>query len=268
MVAITLLRILAASLLSLPLVLVVGARPSATTVASNPVGVHLNPVPFSYHDYPRDTNANRLKRGLGPKPPVLRRKNRALVPRQSPAPLQTGYIQVAIAPTTGFVGAATNEWGEYVMAWEQSEALHVVLHENGQVGEKFDITSLNGIAALPPVGFIEGEQNTSPDLSAGSSNYAYLGGVTSTPPGSPPQALANSYTDATGIAKHVESAIWELQPGNQLAIRWVNTDGSIPNVGLFYVPVTGGFIITSNRDKFIEEIGDNALPVTFTFVPL
>jgi hypothetical protein len=61
---------------------------------------------------------------------------------------------------------------------------------------------------FPFLGGIVGFASSSNDLSAGSSNYLYLGGTAATtPPGAGPTVGANSFTAATGINERIETAI-------------------------------------------------------------
>jgi len=276
-------RLLAVSLLAIPAI--VSAAPSTTTPATfNPTGIKLNPLAYIVN-VPRpvsqavpETNAQRLKRGFGPKPPV-RRSHRALYPRQSstppppptpppPAPVfPTGAVTVTYtnngAITTGFISAIPNPFGEYGFTTDPTQALQVELH-NTDANTSFDIKTLNGIPRYPYFGLIEGFANTSPNLSPTSYNYFYIGGTTQTSPNSPPFLGQNAYSDAAGTPEHIESAVWRLSEDGTLAPQWVNTDGSAPAGTLVYVPGSGAFAITGNVNQFKSSFGD-AYIATFSF---
>lgn len=149
--AFKLIRLVAASLLAIPAI--VNAVPSTTIPSTNPVSFTLDPVSY-FVDGTRpappipETNAQRFKRGLGPKAPV-RRAHRAVFPRQSETPpppppppvvYPTGYIQVVKTGTTGYLSAVPNPFGEYGFTQDVTAALKVELHNN--VPGLFDIVAL------------------------------------------------------------------------------------------------------------------------------
>ncbi|KAH8091777.1 hypothetical protein BXZ70DRAFT_909643 [Cristinia sonorae] len=263
----TFVRLLAASLLALPAI--VSAVPSPTTTAlTNPLGLSLNDISYALEPpapiHSPETNAQRLKRGLPPKPPV-RRTNRALQPRASPPPLPvapTGYIKVVSSSQTGYVSARANSFGEYGYTANLDEALKVTLLNTA--GSPFDVVALNGIAEFPTLGFIKGFASTNSDLHTGSHNYAYLGGVTPTPPGSPALVLPNSFSSASGVPEGVESAVWSLGTDGQLKPSWVNTDGGKPPIWIMYVDGAAAYAISGDPPAFGNAFGDYAIS-TFWF---
>ncbi|THH27105.1 hypothetical protein EUX98_g7082 [Antrodiella citrinella] len=274
----TLLRLLAASTLVIPALVGVGATPSSTV--PGPVHPKINPQSFvalparKRHVLPStpETNAQRMKRGLGPKRPNFGRHKRALLPRQSSTPCAspTGYIEVdyvddAGATIDGYLGATANDYGEYPFVESRDNALKVQLNNCASNGSPFDISTLNGIANEPYLGFIDGFSNESPVLSPGSYNYVYIGGTSQTPSGSPPLVQSNSFTDATELAEAVESAVWELGSDGRLTSAWVNPDNSIPAEVLLYVPSAGTFTVTADRQAFRDTFGP-AFPVIFKFI--
>lgn len=150
----TLLRLLAVSALAMPIL--VTATPSSTTEPGfNPVGNLPVPIPYVENilkgvSLPTpDTNANRLKRGLGPKRPNFKHHRRALHPRQSSTPCNspTGYIRVEYVnedgtTVDGYLGAAPNDFGEYSFSESQDTALRVQLNNCDSGGDPFDIYTL------------------------------------------------------------------------------------------------------------------------------
>ncbi|KAI0073097.1 hypothetical protein K474DRAFT_1603949 [Panus rudis PR-1116 ss-1] len=230
------------------------------------------------------TNGQRLARGLSPKQPRFAAHNghhgsgskkshkhaaRDLRPRQSPAPCVpvTGRVAVARqagpsnAAVNGFVAAVPNRFGEYQFTEDPTEALQVRFCPND--GAIFDLPTLNGVTAHPFLGLVSGFANSSPNLRAGSSNYAYLAGVSQTAPGSPPQTLPNSFTDATRIRELVESAIWSYDPATRaLSALWFNTDGSpAPATTILYVPTSDAFAVTGDAGAFLRAFGNGQVAV-------
>lgn len=148
-------RIVSLSLLVFPIVN--NAAASQTTPTTfNPVGLTLNPISYGtdtsrsvpLHRAP-ETNAERMKRGLGPKKPA-RINGRALLPRQSNTPpppppppppsYPTGYITARYSTFSGYLSAAPNVYGEYVFTPDRTAALKAELHN--VIGEPFDIVAL------------------------------------------------------------------------------------------------------------------------------
>ncbi|TCD64363.1 hypothetical protein EIP91_004194 [Steccherinum ochraceum] len=247
------------------------------TVPAPPGGKSV-PVPVAGGNVPvllgrRETNAQRMKRGLGPKKPNYAYPKRALHPRASPAPCTnpTGYVRAVYfdgqgKEVDGYIGFAPNDFGEYPFTPTRTNALRVQLNNCGANGGPFDISSLNGIPNEPFLGLIDGFSNETPTLGPGSFNYAYIGGTSQTPPGSVPLVQSNSFTDATNLPEAVESAVWELGQGNVLTAAWVNPDNSIPPEVLLYVPSAGTFTVTGDLAEFRDTFGP-AYPITFSFVP-
>ncbi|KAH8091780.1 hypothetical protein BXZ70DRAFT_952090 [Cristinia sonorae] len=275
----TFLRLLVVSALVLPIL--VDASPSSTSpIPLNPKGIAPIPIPFIDNllagakraNLP-ETNAQRMKRGLGPKRPKHRYPKRALHPRQSSSPCvnPTGFIGVEYvngdgATVDGYVASAPNEFGEYSFIQGQDTALRVQLNNCNLDGEPFDILTLTGIANEPYLGLIDGFSNETPTLGPGSYNYVYLGGTSQTPSGSAPLVQSNSFTDATNIPESVESAVWELASNGVLTASWVNPDTTSPPQVLLFVPSAGTFTVTGDYQAFRDTFGP-AFPVTFTFIP-
>ncbi|MDQ6725598.1 MAG: Ig-like domain repeat protein [Actinomycetota bacterium] len=206
--------------------------------------------------------------------------------------VQTGTIKVTNTDSNtdiGFVSKTWNSFGEFVVTTTPSDYLSVSVPS----GSEQSITALNGQnASFPYVGGITGFANTSPNLGPGSSNYAYLGGTTATPAGSPPVAGANAFTSATGIPEPIESAIWTQQASstlttaasatvalggqvhdtatlgattnNALVPQWINTDSSKPVTHL--VDITNILVITGDVTVFQNTFGA-ASNVALTLVP-
>jgi hypothetical protein len=187
------------------------------------------------------------------------------LPAQAAPPVPcTGNLQVTNTDThtvIGFVSKTWNSFGEFVVTTTPSDYLSVSLAPGAQQ----NITAVNGQdPSFPLVGAIVGFSSTSDNLASGSPNYAYLGGTTATPPGSPPAAGANAFTHATGIGEHIESAIWTINDANMLSPQWINTDSSQPATHL--VDITNILVVTGDVTAFTNTFGPNS-NVALTFVP-
>ena len=145
------------------------------------------------------------------------------------------------------------------------------------------INSQNGIADFTFLGGISGFVSDSPNLASGSTNYAYLGGVTpskytfpfvlpiltvwSAAPRSPPVSAANSFTFATGRQEDVESAIWQVDTANgAVTAQWVNTDGGLPATSIVYYEPEDFLLLSGDAAAFERQYGASSV-VAVTFVP-
>ena len=148
-------RLLLVAALALPVL--VAATPSTTSpIQLNPRDVPTVPVPLISNKLKQaskplpspETNAQRMKRGLGPKMPKFGRSKRSLYPRQSSSPCTspTGNIHVEYvnddgATIDGFLGSVPNDFGEYPFFDTQDNALRVQLNNCGS-NNAFNILTL------------------------------------------------------------------------------------------------------------------------------
>ncbi|KAI0797185.1 hypothetical protein C8Q75DRAFT_743747 [Abortiporus biennis] len=223
----------------------------------------------------QETNAERLRRGLNPRRPEhLHVAGRALVARQSatfptptdvalvaaPTPAgncQTGNIAVSGSGINGQLGSGLTS-GVYTLADQDHSPLRVTFCTTGD-NQTTNIQTLeNGFAPHPYLAFA----GSNGDLSPGTPNYAVLGGSQQTDPGSH-GVTANS----CGNGSSAQSNIWTVDPSTQkVSVKYLNSDGSIPNVNLLWVAKDSDFVITADTEKFNSE--SLGVPVDFTFVPI
>ncbi|KAH9926339.1 hypothetical protein B0H21DRAFT_826576 [Amylocystis lapponica] len=250
------------------LVVSVGATPTPTSANGlNPPQVDLKAVPLNAAE--PMTNAKRMARGLPPNRPRFQIYGSHLEPRMSdvpnPCPPVTGYIQVGGLGTATYVSRTPNAFGEYGTTTDISAALSVQ-YTSCDSTSPFDLVALNGIADYPYFGAISGFSDATPNLSASSPNYFYLGGTVHTAPGAPPAIGGNSFTAATGTSESIESAIWTLDSSSGvLTAHWVNPDGSNPASSIMYVASSAAFAVTGSITSFELHFGE-AEAVTLTFV--
>ncbi|TFK50840.1 hypothetical protein OE88DRAFT_1659942 [Heliocybe sulcata] len=239
----------------------------------NPTGLRLRSLDGVASSFgKRLTNAQRLARGLPLRKPT-RVKARQAAPSSCPTTSHTGIIRVVAVDggLQGYVAATPNSFGEYQPTLDASAALRVSFGTSSCASSagytRLDITAENGISNFPMLGFMTGFANTDNNLGSGSYNYAYLGGVTSTPPGSPAVVQPSSYSAVAGVPDATESAVWAWdRSSNALTVQWVNTDGSTPATYLAYVPSANSFAVTGDLGAFTSNFG-GADSATFTFVP-
>ncbi|KAJ7328077.1 hypothetical protein DFH08DRAFT_1084649 [Mycena albidolilacea] len=265
------------SLRTLITVLAVAALGSASSI-----GRSLNPAPEDIaHATPREhisarsmpaTNARRFALGL---PPLAPRRTRVRAPRAQPsavAPTQTSCNIAVMSSngTFGFINATWNGFGEYgLFQAEQAGSLEVTISSSGTTASELDLTATNSPdGTYPYFGALLGLASTSSDF--GPASYAYLGGITQTPAGSPPLSTGDSsFTAATGTSAVIESAIWRYDPATQsISAQWINTDGSAPATHIVYVGDSNQALIITGSVESVQNVFGSPYPeVTFMCVP-
>ncbi|EPQ55302.1 hypothetical protein GLOTRDRAFT_138894 [Gloeophyllum trabeum ATCC 11539] len=289
----------------------VQAEPTPTSSQSiNPQGIALKPVEKRAPSPSVDlslSNAQRLARGLPPRKP--KRRERKINPRlaaraaASPCPSTThsGVIQVTNAGTgaaMGYLPRTYNVFGEYGVTTDPSAALHLSFGTSScggspapTSGSQLDILTTNGPSStFPYLVLISGSASTDADFRPGSTNYAYVGGGTQTPPGSPAVTAPNSFSATTGIPEGVQSAVWVYDAASgAISAQWVNTDRSAclllilfpslpfhpipslpytrtPATRLLYAPSDNVIIAAGDVRAFASAFGQGT-EVTLKFVP-
>ncbi|KAH9840863.1 uncharacterized protein C8Q71DRAFT_741867 [Rhodofomes roseus] len=220
------------------------------------------------------TNAQRLRRGLSPNRPSFYRSAQSLTARASPIPdpnpgctTRTGTLLVSGAgvPSGAIVSRIPNDFGEYGITTDAADALQIQYADCGN-NQPVDLVTLNGIADFTFFGGITGFASTSPDLDPGSTNYAYIGGVTPTAPRSPPEPAANSFTFATGTQEDIESAIWRVNGADgAVTAQWFNFDGGMPATDIVYYEPEDFLLLSGDAAAFGAEYGASGV-VALTFV--
>ncbi|TFY61392.1 hypothetical protein EVJ58_g4535 [Rhodofomes roseus] len=199
------------------------------------------------------TNAQRLRRGLSPNRPSFYRSAQSLTARASPIPdpnpgctTRTGTLLVSGAgvPSGAIVSRIPNDFGEYGITTDAADALQVQYADCGN-NQPVDLVTLNGIADFNFFGGITGFASTSPDLDPGSTNYAYIGGVT---------------------PKDIESAIWRVNGADgAVTAQWFNSDGGMPATDIVYYEPEDFLLLSGDAAAFEAEYGASGV-VALTFI--
>lgn len=263
---------------------------SASHVPRNELELPVNPphdnlIPLSAYGHGGVlTNAERMKRGLGLKKPVIgdrnvRRTDPSGTPTgpNEPEPTppsstctgRTGYIRTNLregASGDRWLSKSMNDFGEYGYTDTRSPDTALKVTLCGNEGEIFDILSHNSPAGsdIPYLGATTGYGSTSDELSSDSPNYAYLCATVQTPNGSPAVSGDNSFSRATQMPRNIESAIWSIDSNDKLSASWVNTDGSRVNTAILYSSSAAAFLITAGPQAHRGEYGQ-APEYLFTF---
>ncbi|KIK00289.1 hypothetical protein K443DRAFT_100635, partial [Laccaria amethystina LaAM-08-1] len=215
----------------------ISGNPPPSRLSSHPLhpppstpSAQVHPTPLSF--FP-DANAERLAAGLSPLPPARSRTTnpRSLaVPSNTPSVVQ-GYIQLTETGTGadyGYVSKNLNSDGEFGTTTDLDQRLIVSINLGDIEEGQFNIV-VNGASPHIYFGGIVGYSSTSSDLQSGSYNYAFLGQTEASQPNSPAVSMGNSFNDATGLSRGVESAIWTYDVvSGTFSPRWVNNDHSFP----------------------------------------
>ncbi|KAJ7022282.1 hypothetical protein C8F04DRAFT_1311553 [Mycena alexandri] len=183
------------------------------------------------------TNAQRLKRGLPPLPPVARWSptRHALVARASPVPCTTqtisGLIEVTDDISGTLYGYVTTDYFLGYSTFDPTEDPRTVSITIPCNPSADDLVGLN-IASLisggggtndhPYFGAIMSYDASDNDLSSANANYAWMGTTDLIP-----TVTSNSAQDAQGAKQASESPVWTYDPATgALTLTWYNTDGS------------------------------------------
>lgn len=224
----------------------------------------------------RETNADRLRRGLGPLPPTLNAARSFLKPRASPTPCApltsaTGTIQlnkVSDGSLVGYVSNIYDSQDSYTITSNVGSALQVSLPFLSPFGTPIDITAINGPDSK---NILLGAVGGSPgfDLQSGQLGTAYLSGTGHTGAGSPPSSTAGTSMQAVGYDAPSESQIWTLDcVGLTFTATWTNSDDTQPAATtIFYNPTVKYLGLTGDLDVLNGVFNEGAFAVTFTFVP-
>ncbi|KAJ7703687.1 hypothetical protein B0H17DRAFT_1040881 [Mycena rosella] len=221
----------------------------------------------------KDTNADRLRRGLGPLPPT-RRDRKKLSPRASPLPCarlsnNIGTIQVrrlSDGEKLGYLSDRFNGHNAYTVHRRPRAALHVAVPPIAPFG-----LAINLIAANPPDAghpYVGAVSNGQGNLGAGEVAVAYLSGTSAVHGSSPPLSSAGTSLILNGHGG-IESQVWTMNcQSRQITAQWMNTDNSQPTTTIFYDPVRDYIGLTGDLDAFNAAVAERAYEVTMTFVPV
>ncbi|KAJ7615388.1 hypothetical protein FB45DRAFT_1107990 [Roridomyces roridus] len=221
----------------------------------------------------RETNSQRLARGLGPLPPT--RRTSELLPRTSCVPLANtqGVIQVIDSTTSAIKGYVSNYFDSqntYTIADLSTDALIVSWSSTTPFKGAFELTAVNGPdPAYSLFGTVGGSKSYV--LKKDKAGLAYLSGVGHTPAGSPPSTTAGTSIEALGYTGPSESAIWTLNCHSlQITAQWTNADGTSPAIDSFvYDAYVNSLNIVGDFAKFQNKYpNDNAVAVKFVFIPV
>ncbi|KAJ7085625.1 hypothetical protein C8R43DRAFT_1142509 [Mycena crocata] len=232
------------------------------------------------------SNAERLRRGMAPAPPTRRSKFPLYIfalfseqftgtaKRTDTSPIPTtcrrGRIIVTNTNTNGVIGyISKNSLSGAQLRYQPNQEDALIVKFDFPVGAlssgDLDFAQENSdITGFPLVGAIQGRDDTSSDISAGSFHYLYLGGTNASPARSTPQSGPNSYSTVTNRDREFESAIWAYNSVSKaISVQWTNSDGSLPTTQIW----TQGTAIYlgGDKDAFLTRYPSPVTPLAFSF---
>ncbi|KAJ7454808.1 hypothetical protein FB451DRAFT_654716 [Mycena latifolia] len=254
-----------------------GIFSSEGQVLPNPVGRSTDARSANGVLAKKETNFERMRRGLPPLPPVRKHplgskpKPR---PSQSPcAPLFStlGYIKLTKSDGTsaGYISKIFDGQNSYTVTASVHSALQVKLPSPSPFGGPFNILAFNGPDPVHPyLGAVGGSSGYY--FAHGQLGSAYLAGTGASAANSPPSSSAGTSLQTLGYNAPGESQIWSMDCKTRgISAQWTNSDSSHPPTTIFYDPDVDYLGITSDLHVFNSDFSEEgAFAVTFTFVPL
>lgn len=242
--------------------------PAAYTPLNPPLNVLDSRDAPSSPTVARLTNAERLIAGLPLNAP---RRSRTTHPRGVPSGVPTisqGYIKVTETGTGkdyGFLNKDLNSFGEFQTTSDPDQraifSINLVDAAQGQIN-----IAVNGASARPYIGGIVGFSSALSDLKTGFATYSYIGRTEASPFHSAPVTLGNTFSDATGQTKAVESAMWVYDAvSGTITPQWVNNDHSLPAT---YIGLSQGLLVLSGDKHSFSTVFGPTTWLTFTFIPI
>ncbi|KAG9220244.1 hypothetical protein CCMSSC00406_0006309 [Pleurotus cornucopiae] len=165
-----------------------------------------------------------------------------------------------------YISQDLNSFGQYTRTTDPTRSLVLDIDMIAAQLGPVSMTTVNGSPTFPRLSALNGWANVNADLGPGTYHYAYIGGSTDTPPGSPAVVQPNSFSAAAGTPVGVQSSIWRYSPGSGVTPHWINSDGSEAETELVYVPAALAFALVGDVAIFEANFGATE-PCTLTFIP-
>ncbi|KAH8818626.1 hypothetical protein DL96DRAFT_1749644 [Flagelloscypha sp. PMI_526] len=244
-----------------------GVDELGSTVAVSPRDSHLPTRTVN----PAMSNAERLRRGLPLKKPMLRSlryRQGGPVPSNPVTIYRRGYIQILSAAdhsVIGYVSSTPHVFGPAVVTPSTDSALIVRYDVGLALTPPYNLELTNGqgsLASFPDMGLTVGPSALGPDFGPGSFNYGFLSATNPTPKGSTPTVVGSS----TAPTLPGESAIFTVDIGDNIQVQWINPDGSSPATYTMYAPSAGYLTATGDVTAYKNAFGNDRIQVLYKFV--
>ncbi|KAH8818624.1 hypothetical protein DL96DRAFT_1684281 [Flagelloscypha sp. PMI_526] len=244
-----------------------GVDELGSTVAVSPRDSHLPTRTVS----PAMSNAERLRRGLPLKKPMsrsLRYRQDGPVPSNPVTIYRRGYIQILSAAddrAIGYVSSTPHSAGPAGLTSSTDSALIVRYDVGMALTPPYNLELTNGqgsLASFPDIGLTVGPSALSPEFGPGSFNYGFLSATNPTPKGSTPTTVGSS----TSSTLPGESAIFTVDPFDNIQVQWINPDGSLPVTYTMYAPGPNYLTATGDINAYKDAFGNDRIQVLYKFV--
>ncbi|KAJ7678540.1 hypothetical protein B0H17DRAFT_1078624 [Mycena rosella] len=223
----------------------------------------------------KETNFERMRRGLPPLPPA--RRSSGFKPKPVPskvpcAPLSStaGYIKVAKSDGTaaGYISKTFDGKRSYTLTQSTMSALEVKVASSSPFNGPFNLLGLNAPDTHHPyIGAVGGSKGYY--FGNGQRGTAYLAGTGTSAANSPPSSKDGSSLKSLGYNAPSESQIWSMDCTTRaISAQWTNSDSTQHSTTIFYDPAVHYLGLTFDLDAFNHRFNEGAYAVTFTFVPL
>jgi hypothetical protein len=242
------------------------------------------------------TNAERLRRGMAPLPPKIKRFGMHAPGPVRPVPDQPepsaapptpsggtsadppiifeGIVQVADSDNgkiLGYVSGTLNKNGQLGVDRDYRSPIEVTfktVRANAQPGS-IEITNGNDDDARSGkfFGAVVSEFTHGSILGKGNKSFTYLTRVGETKPGVGPMGVGHAIKTHTGLNLKAESSIWTAnQFTGELAAVWTNPGGAPVETEVFYYKSKNALALSSDPGAFGGAHKD-AVKVTLTIIP-
>jgi len=255
------------------------AVPGDTEVGAhfNPSGTPLATPVFEETDNPM-TNAERLRKGMAPLPPKMKKRGLILhppgpvgpgaPPTPSAAPPQPsggssadppivfeGIVQITDATSgkvLGYVSDKLTKVGQLGVDINYRTPLEVTFSTTRANQKPASIEITNGDSRSGKYfGAVASEWSSNGHLGKGKDSFTYLTRTGETKSGLGPMNVANAILSMLGKKLKSESAIWTAnQFTGELASSWTNTGGQTVDTTVFYYKSLGALALSSDGGAF------------------
>lgn len=236
------------------------------------------------------TNAERLRRGMAPLPPKMKRFGmhapgpaRPPQPEPSAAPPQPsggaeptpdivwdGIVQVTHADTgevLGYVSKQLTQFGQFGVSKNLRIPVEVSFATTRANQKPSSIKLTNGDSRSGKFfGAVASQWMAGGFMGKGKNSFSYLARTAETKSGLGPMNVANSILSLLGIRLKAESAIWTINPfTGLLTSQWTNTGGKVFPTTIFYYKSLNALALSYDHGEF-QKAHRDAVPVKLTIV--
>jgi len=267
----------------------------AAVAAPAPEVSHFNPsakpLPIPVYDVVNEpfTNAERLRRGMAPLRPKMKRFGLAppgpVAPQQPDAPQPSGgmstnpgldyegIVQITDASSGAILGYVANrltahgQIGVDINYRNPLEVSFKATRANQQPGS-IDITNGDDSTAGKFLGAVANEWMTNGAIGSGKTAFVYVSRTDATKAGAGPMDVNNGVRGAVGTPLKAESTVWTVanQFTGEVAAAWTNANGQSVPTNLYFEKTAGALALVADDNAF-KAAQPDAVQVKLTIIP-